>query len=127
MILNEKLFECFNPDDEASDMLDLEADKKEAELQEDFSPSFPKWLSNAIKRDNIGDYLSKQGIDLNRAEFIEADPPVNGWDPRAKDPNLIKVFYLKTENDNYPSYQLYIPGYYGDTKQFDLSGNYKGI
>lgn len=127
MILNEKLFECFNPDDEATDMLDLEADKKEAELQEDFSPSFPKWLTNAIKRDNVGDYLSNQGIDLNKAEFIESDPPVNGWDPRAKDPNLIKVFYLKTENDKYPSYQLYIPGYYGDTKQFDLSGSYKGI
>lgn len=126
MILNEKLFECFNPDDEANDMLDLEADKKEVELQEDFSPSFPKWLTNTIKRDNVGDYLSRQGIDLNKAEFIEADPPVNGWDPMAKDPNLIKVFYLKSDS-NYPSYQLYIPGYYGDTKQFDLSGNYKGI
>lgn len=97
------------------------------ELQEDFSPSFPKWLINAIKRDNIGDYLSKQGIDLNKAEFIESDPPVNGWDPKAKDPNLIKVFYLKNDNENYPHYQLYIPGYYGDTKQFDLSGNYRGI
>lgn len=127
MILNEKLFECFNPDDEATDMLDLEGDKKEVELQEDFSPSFPKWLTNAIKRDNIRDYLSKQGIDLNKAEFIESDPPVNGWDPKAKDPNLIKVFYLKDENDRYPAYQLYIPGYYGDTKQFDLSGHYKGI
>lgn len=127
MILNEKLFECFNPDDEATDMLDLEADKKEMELQEDFSPSFPKWLSNAIKRDNIGDYLSKQGIDLNKAEFIESDPPVNGWDPKAKDPNLIKVFYLKDDNERYPHYRLYIPGYYGDTEQFDLSGNYKGI
>lgn len=59
MILNEKLFECFNPDDEATDMLDLKADKKEVELQEDFSPSFPKWLSNAIKKDNIGHYLSQ--------------------------------------------------------------------
>lgn len=127
MILNEKLFECFNPDDEATDMLDLEGDKKEVELQEDFSPSFPKWLINAIKRDNIGDYLSKQGIDLNKAEFIESDPPVNGWDPKAKDPNLIKVFYLKDDNERYPAYQLYIPGYYGDTKQFDLSGNYRGI
>lgn len=127
MILNEKLFECFNPDDEANDMLDLEADKKEVELQEDFSPSFPKWLTNAIKRDNVGRYLSQQGIDLNKAEFIESDPPVNGWDPKAKDPNLIKVFYLKTENDRYPSYQLYIPGYYGDVKQFDLSGNYRGV
>ena len=127
MILNEKLFECFNPDDEATDMLDLKADKKEVELQEDFSPSFPKWLTNAIKRDNVGNYLSWQGIDLNKAEFIETDPPVNGWDPKAKNPNLIKVFYLKTENDRYPSYQLYIPGYYGDTKQFDLSGNYGGI
>lgn len=127
MILNEKLFECFNPDDEANDMLNLEADKKEVELQEDFSPSFPKWLSNAIKRDNVGRYLSQQGIDLNKAEFIESDPPVNGWDPKAKDPNLIKVFYLKTENDRYPSYQLYIPGYYGDVKQFDLSGNYRGV
>lgn len=127
MILNEKLFECFNPDDEATDRLDLEADKKEMELQEDFSPSFPKWLINAIKRDNIGDYLSKQGIDLNKAEFIESDPPVNGWDPKAKDPNLIKVFYLKNDNESYPHYQLYIPGYYGDTKQFDLSGNYRGI
>lgn len=127
MILNEKLFECFNPDDEATDMLDLKADKKEVELQEDFSPSFPKWLTNAIKRDNVGNYLSQQGIDLNKAEFIETDPPVNGWDPKAKNPNLIKVFYLKTENDRYPSYQLYIPGYYGDTKQFDLSGNYGGI
>lgn len=127
MILNEKLFECFNPDDEATDRLDLEADKKEMELQEDFSPSFPKWLINAIKRDNIGDYLSKQGIDLNKAEFIESDPPVNGWDPKAKDPNLIKVFYLKDDSERYPHYQLYIPGYYGDTKQFDLSGNYKGI
>lgn len=127
MILNEKLFECFNPDDEATDMLDLKADKKEVELQEDFSPSFPKWLSNAIKKDNIGHYLSQQGIDLNKAEFIESDPPVNGWDPKAKDPNLIKVFYLKTENDIYPAYQLYIPGYYGDTRQFDLSGNYRGI
>jgi hypothetical protein len=58
MILNEKLFECFNPDDEATDMLDLEADKKEVELQEDFSPSFPKWLTNAIERDNVGNYLS---------------------------------------------------------------------
>lgn len=28
------------------------------ELQEDFSPSFPKWLTNAIKRDNVGNYLS---------------------------------------------------------------------
>lgn len=127
MILNEKLFECFNPDDEATDMLDLEADKKEMELQEDFSPSFPKWLINAIKRDNIGDYLSKQGIDLNKAEFIESDPPVNGWDPKAKDPNLIKVFYLKDDSESYPHYQLYIPGYYGDAKQFDLSGNYRGI
>lgn len=127
MILNEKLFECFNPDDEATDRLDLEADKKQMELQEDFSPSFPKWLVNAIKRDNIGDYLSKQGIDLNKAEFIESDPPVNGWDPKAKDPNLIKVFYLKDDSERYPHYQLYIPGYYGDTKQFDLSGNYKGI
>ena len=127
MILNEKLFECFNPDDEATDMLDLEADKKEVELQEDFSPSFPKWLTNAIERDNVGNYLSQQGIDLNKAEFIETDPPVNGWDPKAKDPNLIKVFYLKTENERYPHYQLYIPGYYGDTKQFDLSGNYGGI
>ena len=127
MILNEKLFECFNPDDEATDMLDLEADKKEVELQEDFSPSFPKWLTNAIKLDNVGHYLSQQGIDLNKAEFIESDPPVNGWDPKAKDPNLIKVFYLKTENDRYPSYQLYIPGYYGDVKQFDLSGNYRGV
>lgn len=127
MILNEKLFECFNPDDEATDMLDLEADKKKVELQEDFSPSFPKWLTNAIKRDNVGRYLSQQGIDLNKAEFIESDPPVNGWDPKAKDPNLIKVFYLKTENDRYPSYQLYIPGYYGDVKQFDLSGNYRGV
>lgn len=127
MILNEKLFECFNPDDEATDMLDLKADKKEVELQEDFSPSFPKWLTNAIKRDNVGHYLSQQGIDLNKAEFIETDPPVNGWDPKAKDPNLIKVFYLKTENERYPHYQLYIPGYYGDTKQFDLSGNYGGI
>lgn len=127
MILNEKLFECFNPDDEATDMLDLKADKKEVELQEDFSPSFPKWLSNAIKKDNIGDYLSKQGIDLNKAEFIESDPPVNGWDPKAKDPNLIKVFYLKDDNERYPAYQLYIPGYYGDIKQFDLSGNYRGI
>lgn len=127
MILNEKLFECFNPDDEATDRLDLEADKKEMELQEDFSPSFPKWLVNAIKKDNIGDYLSKQGIDLNKAEFIESDPPVNGWDPKAKDPNLIKVFYLKDDSERYPHYQLYIPGYYGDTKQFDLSGNYKGI
>lgn len=34
MILNEKLFEYFNPDDEATDMLDLEADKKEVESQE---------------------------------------------------------------------------------------------
>ena len=127
MILNEKLFECFNPDDEATDMLDLEADKKEMELQEDFSPSFPKWLVNAIKKYNIGDYLSKQGIDLNKAEFIESDPPVNGWDPKAKDPNLIKVFYLKDDNERYPNYRLYIPGYYGDTEQFDLSGNYKGI
>lgn len=127
MILNEKLFECFNPDDEATDMLDLEADKKEVGLQEDFSPSFPKWLTNAIKIDNVGHYLSQQGIDLNKAEFIETDPPVNGWDPKAKDPNLIKVFYLKTENERYPDYQLYIPGYYGDTKQFDLSGNYGGI
>lgn len=127
MILNEKLFECFNPDDEATDMLDLEADKKEVGLQEDFSPSFPKWLTNAIKIDNVGNYLSQQGIDLNKAEFIETDPPVNGWDPKAKDPNLIKVFYLKTENERYPNYQLYIPGYYGDTKQFDLSGNYGGI
>ena len=58
MILNEKLFECFNPDDEATDMFDLEADKKEVGLQEDFSPSFPKWLTNAIKRDNVGNYLS---------------------------------------------------------------------
>lgn len=58
MILNEKLFECFNPDDEATDMLDLEADKKEVGLQEDFSPSFPKWLTNAIKIDNVGNYLS---------------------------------------------------------------------
>ena len=127
MILNEKLFECFNPDDEATDMLDLEADKKEMELKEDFSPSFPKWLVNAIKKYNIGDYLSKQGIDLNKAEFIESDPPVNGWDPKAKDPNLIKVFYLKDDNERYPNYRLYIPGYYGDTEQFDLSGNYKGI
>lgn len=127
MILNEKLFECFNPDDEATDMLDLEADKKEMELKEDFSPSFPKWLVNAIKRDNVGDYLSKQGIDLNKAEFIESDPPVNGWDPKAKDPNLVKVFYLKDDNEKYPHYQLYIPGYYGDTKQFDLSGNYGGV
>lgn len=127
MILNEKLFECFNPDDEATDMLDLEADKKEVELQENFSPSFPKWLTNAIERDNVGNYLSQQGIDLNKAEFIETDPPVNGWDPKAKDPNLIKVFYLKTENERYPHYQLYIPGYYGDTRQFDLSGNYRGI
>lgn len=127
MILNEKLFECFNPDDEATDMLDLEADKKEVELQEDFSPSFPKWLTNTIKKDNVGNYLSQQGIDLNKAEFIESDPPVNGWDPKAKNPNLIKVFYLKTENERYPNYQLYIPGYYGDTKQFDLSGNYGGI
>ena len=127
MILNEKLFECFNPDDDATDMLDLEADKKEVGLQEDFSPSFPKWLTNAIERDNVGNYLSQQGIDLNKAEFIETDPPVNGWDPKAKDPNLIKVFYLKTENERYPHYQLYIPGYYGDTKQFDLSGNYGGI
>lgn len=127
MILNEKLFECFNPDDEATDRLDLEADKRELELQEDFSPSFPKWLSKAIERDNIGDYLSRQGIDLNKAEFIETDPPVNGWDPKVKDPNLIKVFYLKTDNERYPHYQLYIPGYYGDTKQFDLSGNYRGI
>lgn len=127
MILNEKLFECFNPDDEATDRLDLEADKKEMELQEDFSPSFPKWLVNAIKKYNIGDYLSKQGIDLNKAEFIESDPPVNGWDPKAKDPNLIKVFYLKDDNERYPHYRLYIPGYYGDTEQFDLSGNYKGI
>lgn len=127
MILNEKLFECFNPDDESTDNLDLEADKKKDELQEDFSPSFPKWLTNAIERDNIGDYLSKQGIDLNKAEFIESDPPISGWDPKAKDPNLIKVFYLKTDNERYPSYQLYIPGYYGDTKQFDLSGNYRGI
>lgn len=127
MILNEKLFECFNPDDEATDMLDLEADKKEMELKEDFSPSFPKWLVNAIKKYNIGDYLSKQGIDLNKAEFIESDPPVNGWDPKAKDPNLIKVFYLKDDNERYPNYRLYIPGYYGDTEQFDLSGNYRGI
>ncbi len=127
MILNEKLFECFNPDDEATDRLDLEADKKQMELQEDFSPSFPKWLVNAIKKYNIGDYLSKQGIDLNKAEFIESDPPVNGWDPKAKDPNLIKVFYLKDDNERYPHYRLYIPGYYGDTEQFDLSGNYKGI
>lgn len=97
------------------------------ELQEDFSPSFPKWLVNAIKKYNIGDYLSKQGIDLNKAEFIESDPPVNGWDPKAKDPNLIKVFYLKDDNERYPHYRLYIPGYYGDTEQFDLSGNYKGI
>ena len=116
MILNEKLFECFNPDDEATDKLDLEADEKEIELQEDFSPSFPKWLTNAIKRDNIGSYLSQQGIDLNKAEFIESDPPVNGWDPKAKDPNLIKVFYLKDESERYPHYQLYIPGYYGDVK-----------
>lgn len=127
MILNEKLFECFNPDDEATDRLDLEADKKQMELQEDFSPSFPKWLINAIKKDNIGDYLSKRGIDLNKAEFIESDPPVNGWDPKAKDPNLIKVFYLKDDSERYPHYQLYIPGYYGDAKQFDLSGNYRGI
>lgn len=121
MILNENLFECFNPDDLSTDKLDLEADEREKELKEDFSSYFPTWFTKNLSPRDKG-ALSKAGVDLNKADFIEDDPPISGWDPRLKNNNYIPVYLVKG-GGSIGSTLLYIPGIINDNSSEDLLGN----
>lgn len=126
MLLNESLFEEWNPDDESSDYLDAMSDKYEEEiLEEDFSPSIPKWI-----RDN-NDYirtLKHSFIDLSRAEFIEMPIPTSIYDINVKDNNNIKLIELR---DSSPySYSrgsfLWIVGV-NDDDVYDINGTGRGV
>ena len=127
MILNENLFEEYdwNPDDASSDLIDMESDKPENQLtislEEDYSPSFPQWL---LKEKHLLNALNKHGVDLANAQFIEVEAPESAYAPEIKDQNLLKVYRLKSGNERWPRYIVYIPGY-NDGEYFDLLGNGK--
>lgn len=82
--------------------------ESEQPLVESFG-DFPDWLVSFLNKNaGVKRELSKKGIDLHNAKFIEGQLPRNAFDPVFKDTGRLSVFRLDSE---YSGDKVYIVGF----------------